>query len=248
MTKRDLILKAAEPKSDQLNADDLIAGPRTIQITEVKANAVGEQRVAIHYVGDNGKPWKPSKGMQRVLLHAWPDDPDQWAGRHATLFNDPEVTFGKDKTGGIRISHLSHINSQINMALTMKKGQRKPYTVLPIKLAQASPQQDAQQAAPKPQQAGRNTVLAGYAQAIKNASMNGVKAILAAWETVPQEHKAALQDYYNERYVEAQQVDHAARSAPVGFQPYQDTPPPIDDAPPYDEPPAGFDSIEEAFK
>ena len=42
-------------KSEQLNADDLIAGPRTITVTSVKLVAE-DQPVAIHFAGDEGKP------------------------------------------------------------------------------------------------------------------------------------------------------------------------------------------------
>ena len=37
------------PKSDQLNADDLIAGPRTISITRVAISPGAEQPVDVHY-------------------------------------------------------------------------------------------------------------------------------------------------------------------------------------------------------
>ena len=55
------------PKSDQLNADDLIAGPRTIRITAVSTGNA-EQPVVINYEGDNGRPYKPSKSMRRILV------------------------------------------------------------------------------------------------------------------------------------------------------------------------------------
>ena len=53
------MLDTVIPNSQQLNADDLIGGQsRTIKITNVTI-AMGEQPVAIHYEGDNGKPYKP---------------------------------------------------------------------------------------------------------------------------------------------------------------------------------------------
>ena len=50
------------PKSDQLNADQLLAGPITITVTEVTI-AAGEQPVTIHYANENGRPYKPGKSM-----------------------------------------------------------------------------------------------------------------------------------------------------------------------------------------
>ena len=42
------------PKSDQMNADDLIAGPRTITVTKVLLCGEPDQPVAIHFEGDQG--------------------------------------------------------------------------------------------------------------------------------------------------------------------------------------------------
>jgi len=61
--------KTIEAKSDQLNSDDLIAGPITVTITDVKINLnTDQQPVSISFTGDNGKPWKPSKSMRRALM------------------------------------------------------------------------------------------------------------------------------------------------------------------------------------
>lgn len=59
------------PKSDQLNADDLITGSLTVKVTAVKGSSEPQQPVSIHYEGDNGKPYKPCKSMRRVLVSAW---------------------------------------------------------------------------------------------------------------------------------------------------------------------------------
>ncbi len=40
-----------QPKSDQINADDLIAGPITVKITDVKIQGGTEQPVSIHIEG-----------------------------------------------------------------------------------------------------------------------------------------------------------------------------------------------------
>lgn len=129
------------PKSDQLNADDLIAGPRTIRITAVEAGSA-EQPVNIRYEGDNGRPWKPSKGMRRVLVALYGSEGAAYVGKRITLYNDPSITFGNDATGGIRISHASDIASPLEIALTVKRGKRKPFRVDP--LVEAAPEMDAQ--------------------------------------------------------------------------------------------------------
>jgi hypothetical protein len=116
------------PKSDQLNADDFIgAGPRTITITDVRIRQ-GDQPVLVHYDGDNGKPWLPCKSMRRVLVQAWGPDGKAYVGRRVTLYRDPEVRFGSDEVGGIRISHMSDIKPT-SFALTVTKGKRKAFRV-----------------------------------------------------------------------------------------------------------------------
>lgn len=128
----DDMRQAIIPKSDQLNADDLLAGPITITVTEVSIRGGQEQPVSIHFDGDNGKPWKPCKSMSRVLVWAWGADASKYADRSATLYCDPTVKWGGMAVGGIRISHLSHIAEPITMALTATKGSRKPFTVQPL--------------------------------------------------------------------------------------------------------------------
>ena len=125
--------KTIDPKSDQLNSDDLICGPMTISISKVGANpASPEQPISIFFDGDNGKPYKPCKSMRRVLVNAWGSDGSKFPGRAMTLYRDPTVKFGGLEVGGIRISHMSDIDKQITMALTATRANRKPYTVKPL--------------------------------------------------------------------------------------------------------------------
>ena len=117
------------PKSDQLNADDLIAGPITVTITDVKRGD-HEQPISVE-VQDN-RPYKPCKSMRRVLIAAYSDDPKNWVGKSMTLFCDPEVTWAGVKVGGIRISHMSGIDEPKTFLLTRSRGKRSEVTVLPM--------------------------------------------------------------------------------------------------------------------
>lgn len=125
------------PKSDQINADDLLSGPITIQITGVKVTPGTEQPVAISFAGSN-KAFRPCKSMARVLVSAWGPDSSKYVGRSLTLYCDPKVKWGGMEVGGIRISHMSDINSQITMALTMTRANKKPFTVKPLQNTAAS--------------------------------------------------------------------------------------------------------------
>jgi hypothetical protein len=130
------------PKSDQLNAEDMLTGPMTVTITEVK-RASAEQPVAVHLQGLDGRPFMPCKSMRRVMVAAWGPDAGTYAGRRMTLYRDPAVRFGGMETGGIRISHLSHIDKPMTLALTVTRGKRAPYVIKPLA-------DDAPAAAPVP--------------------------------------------------------------------------------------------------
>ena len=135
------LTESIAPRSDQLNADDLMAGPRTVTIADVK-RGTSEQPVDIVTVEyGKGRPYKPSKSMRRVLVAAWGPDSDAYTGRRLTIYRDPKITFGKDEVGGIRISHLTDIEKPLKLALTVTRGKRTPYVVQPL--------QDGPHAAPK---------------------------------------------------------------------------------------------------
>ncbi len=116
------------PKSDQLNADDLISGPRTIKIMSVQPGSK-EQPVSIGFDGDTGRPYKPSKSMRRVLVTLWGNEGSAYIGRRLTIYRDPEVKFGGDAVGGIKISHASDISQPATIVLTESRAKRKPFRV-----------------------------------------------------------------------------------------------------------------------
>lgn len=121
------------PKVDQLTADHLIGRTMTIRITGVRLTG-GEQPCDINYEGDGGLPYRPGKSMRRVLVHVWGGDVNKYVGRSLTLYRDDDVQFGGLKVGGIRISHMSHIDQPVVMALTAKKGSKKAFKVQPLKV------------------------------------------------------------------------------------------------------------------
>lgn len=117
------------PKSDQLNAEQLLGGSMTVTVTDVKVSESGEQPVVVHYEGENGRPFKPCKTMRKVLIHAWGADGRNWIGRAMTLYNDPSVKFGGDDVGGIRISHMTDIERDVKVSLTSTRGKKAKYEI-----------------------------------------------------------------------------------------------------------------------
>ena len=121
------ITETLAPTSDQLDAVDLLGGPRIFTITDVVRNN-GEQPLNIH-LAEFPRVWRPSKGMRRVLAACWGADASQWSGRRVELFCDPDVIFGKEKVGGTRISRLSHIDGTKRVPLLVSRGKSSMYAV-----------------------------------------------------------------------------------------------------------------------
>ena len=120
-----------EKKTDQLNYEDFLGGhTRTVTIAGV-VKGTKEQQYDIQIEGDQ-RVWRPAVTVLKLLVEAWGDDATVWVGLRATLYGDPEVTFGRDKVGGIRVSHLSHIDGPVTANLTVTRGKREKFTVQPL--------------------------------------------------------------------------------------------------------------------
>lgn len=119
------------PKSDQLNADDLMAGPVTVTIESASPGSA-EQPVNISLLEYPGRAYRPSKSMRRVMVIAWGADTKVYTGRRMTLFRNPEIMFAGVKVGGIEIAALSDIAEPLPIPLTTTRGKRKPFTVQPL--------------------------------------------------------------------------------------------------------------------
>lgn len=133
---------AMEAKSDQLNAVDIMGFEPVITIRNVVVKK-GEQPVSIYYNGDNNRPWKPSKGMIRVLAAAWGRDSAAWVGKSAQIYCDPTVRYAGQEVGGVRIRALSDIDKRgMTFILTLSKQKRAPYPVSFLNMERAPYPQD----------------------------------------------------------------------------------------------------------
>lgn len=132
------LTESIAPKSDQLDAIDLLAGPRTFTIERVTANNA-DQPFNFH-LREFPRVWRPGKSMRRVIVKAWGPNADNYSGKRVTLYCDETVRFGNDVTGGTRISHMSGIDKKLSVPLIVKRGKSAMYTVEP--LPEAAPQRD----------------------------------------------------------------------------------------------------------
>jgi hypothetical protein len=197
--------QALAPKSDQLNADDLIAANKIIVISGVNINLGSEQKIIINYYGDNGKPWKPSKGMGRVLTELLGGDPDKWVGETVELFRNKEIRFGKEKCGGIQIAGMSAVRNVTTLLITTSKGKKSSITINPIAaLGNAPAQQRTQAPAAQPAQQNPKRELAVKLKAAVNY---GSLAVDEVWAMVPVELRADMDSFYKEQFIKSQAFD-----------------------------------------
>jgi len=182
-----------EAKSSQLNADDLIGKTITITITKVSGTGDAQQPIAIHYEGDNGKPFMPCKTVRRILVHVWGVDGAKYIGRSMTLYRDEKVKFGGIEVGGIRISHMSDIDKPVTLALTASKANKKPFTVQPLKAGTVSTKKEI--------------TLEQAEESITNAANDGLKSLTEAWKKLSAEQQKQLAAKKDELKVIAAAVD-----------------------------------------
>lgn len=125
------ISETLQPTSDQLDAIDLYhSGPQTFTVESVTV-ARSDQPVSIR-LREFPRVYRPSKNMRRVLAGIWGADSSKWAGRRFTLYNDPDVTFGRERTGGVRISHMSGIDSPQQVPVILTRGKTAQWPVKPL--------------------------------------------------------------------------------------------------------------------
>lgn len=120
-----------EKKTDQLNYEDFLGGiTRIVTIAGVR-KGTKEQQYDIEIEGDQ-RVWRPAVTVLKLLVAAWGDDASEWVGHRAELYGDPDIMFGREKVGGIRVSRLSHIDKPVSASLTETRGKRKVHTVQPL--------------------------------------------------------------------------------------------------------------------
>lgn len=159
------------PKSDQLNSEQLLSGPITVTVTDVRRGGGEEQPVVIHYEGEGGRPYKPCKSMRKVLVFAWGADGRDWIGKSMTLYNRPDVKFGGEEVGGIRISHLSHIDRDVAISLTATRGRKEQTRIKRLDEAET---------------------VQGSRSRLEAAARGGMENLKATWACLPSDHKTAI--------------------------------------------------------
>jgi hypothetical protein len=145
----DLDMTAStEARSDQINAADLVSGPRTYTIEKVTKGSAGYP-FDFHLVESPGKVYRPNLGMRRVIVKGWGPKPATYHGRRLTLFNEPTVIYAGAEIGGIQISQMSNLDKVLKTSLVISQKKKVPFTVQPLPDAPAAPKPDTATVAAK---------------------------------------------------------------------------------------------------
>jgi hypothetical protein len=126
------ISETLAPKSDQLDAVDLLGNPpQVFTVTKVDVKPNTEQPVSIH-LAEFPRVWRPGLSMRRVLAYCWGKESAAWTDRKVELYCDERIRFGNDVVGGVRISRLSHIDGEKSIPLIVSRGKSAAFKVKPL--------------------------------------------------------------------------------------------------------------------
>lgn len=205
-------------KSDQINAADLVGGPITVTIREVRIKAGEDQPVSLLLEGYD-KCFRPCKGVRRLLVNAWGADANNYLGCSLTIYRDPEVTWAGKQEGGIRVSHMSHVDKEFVEWMRTSRAATKPYKIKPL-VAEKKPD------APDPAQKWADAFLAKVAELATVADLSNFVAskkdkLAELAEKKPDLHAACVSAAVKR---ETELADAAATDAPdEDADPFGDT-------------------------
>ena len=126
------VKKAMQSKSDQLNYVDVGEGSLIALIENVHVTNSDQQPVTVTFAGCNGKPYKPNKGMIRVLAGAWGEETDCWVGKTIKIVGDPTVTWGGEAIGGLVVGALSDVDPKGYTAYIQKNKRVRVKKTIPL--------------------------------------------------------------------------------------------------------------------
>lgn len=126
------VTKMCAARSDQINAIDLISGPRIAKITDVKIFTETEQPIHVVLDGDTKRPWKCSKTSVRVLAALYSNDASKWIGKHIEIYCDETVLWGGQAVGGVRQSKAEGIQNPKRLSLTKSRTKKESVVINPL--------------------------------------------------------------------------------------------------------------------
>lgn len=140
--------KAGEARSDQINYVDLgHEGLKEIKVTNAYLvdDGKGGEKAVIEYEGGKGRPYKPSKGMLRLIKHirGWGEEGDNWVGKSLLLIGNKDVVWAGQAAGGIQVKAMSDIDEKgFSEFIALNGKSKRLYKVEYFKATVAQPTED----------------------------------------------------------------------------------------------------------
>ncbi len=139
-------------KGDYLSAAELGDRRPTLTITKISTSKVDDEKKkkevdkAVMWFKEIDRGFMYCKTTGHSLAAMFGEDDDNWIGKRVTLFADPNVHFGGEQVGGIRVVGSPDIAKQIVVRIKFPKKKAFEVTLVQTKAPTAAPQQ--QTAAP----------------------------------------------------------------------------------------------------
>lgn len=192
------VTKMCAARSDQINAIDLISGPRIAKITDVKIFSETDQPIHVVLDGDSKRPWKCSKTSVRTLAAIYGNDASKWIGKHIEIYCDETVLWGGQPVGGVRQSKAEGITSPKRLSLTKSRTKKETVVINPlsadeIKSHYGKPGNPSQDHGDPP--AADNTVTQ---DAAREAAKKGKAAFTDWWKSVDGNARDAVKPIMDE--------------------------------------------------
>jgi hypothetical protein len=187
------------PKSDQLNADQLLGNDMIITVTGVSLAGSPDQPVSIHYENEAGRPFKPCKTVRKILIALWGEDGNAWIGRTMHLFCDEKVKWAGEAVGGIRVKAMSHIECNKDISLTETRGKKVKARILKL-----TPENNAANTQPSFDKAA-------CLESLKAAALKGTDSLKSVFTALSTGAKHAVKDDMDALKLEAAKYDTPAQ-------------------------------------
>ena len=137
MDNHDGFAESLMAKSDQITAAELMGITINVKIAGLTVKNSEKQKWTMRLEG-NDKFFRPCLGMRRLIAEIW-GGPENYAGGSMTLYRETDTRYGADEVGGVRISHMTGIEAQIEVTVPIRRGVFRTYLIRPLRVEAPKP-------------------------------------------------------------------------------------------------------------
>jgi len=197
---RQQVLDSIVAKSDQLNAADITGGPITVTITGAEYGDI-KQPWILPITGGH-QPWRPCKGMRRIMVAEWGDDPNDYSGKRVTLHRVEDVLYSGQEVGGVEILAMSGLKAPKKFSVRVNRGKTKTVEVQPLTPSTPDTPSEIVDVPAEPTAEDKADIATMTAEIVAAQSLEVMKAIKFAVEKKSQAVRDALRGPFMQRQAE----------------------------------------------